>query len=570
MEGAESQQPELNMSAFEDEEEELDPAQPYHPIIQELDLPLGTAALHLAFPRLLRSSQITSDLSPRILQENIVVAVACADATTKLLTIPMLPPSPEGMERLSSRKKLSLGSTKSGIFVKQIITIPSASGHQSLPKAICVDFMQRSMSEAGGADSEDIDAMDEDTQENKEDLWDIIVATCGSDPLADFAIYKLPLGPEGGQIHNVEDPSPNSTSRNSLWRTQSLTNPAVAMDIHVPANPRTRQGPYLLLAELNGAFRVFDCHASSESNSGRWIRSFHLGFEATSDGSVSPRTILDAKFVLGGQAIAVLTADGEWGVWNLSLQKLGKLDGIENNSLSGVIPTKFNINGWMGGSSSSTTVAKSSSGGSEQRSSLAPMTPGTRKVRQEALFSGTNSAPTRSPFGGIFVQPTGTALGGRDADDTLIIWHGDKSIIIPSLSAHWQNKIKGSGSLFGDANGRIRELKTGEMYGELRNAISLFPEEDSAGRATKGFKQPDVLVSSDHGFTILSTPLKEEGEEVRERPRSPPTATDHSLLAQRSLDVDGMGRILEGMTNGARQLGAQLGAAGKRRVGFAS
>ncbi|MCJ1251229.1 hypothetical protein MMC30_008460 [Trapelia coarctata] len=563
---AEPQPP--DQPVFEDEEEELDPKRPYHPIIQDVNLPTGAAVLKIAFPQLPQLLQHDMELTPGVLQQNLVVALGCADSTVRILTLPLVPPSPESKARQELRNNPSAGDAGHGNWGEQSVTLPSASGQRSLPTDISIAFMPHSMLPS----SEDMMEDDEGdelpnanaVEDGVDDGWDVLVAYCGSDQPTDFTVHRIPLSADG--LHIEAD----STVRGALWKTGPTPNPVVAVDLYVPTNSDSEQDPYLLLAEANGAMRIFECSASSETSNCQLIRSFHPGFETVSDGISRPRRVLDAKFVLGGQAVVVLTADGEWGVWNISIQKLGKLDQIEKGlSINGGIPTKFNLSGWIGGASSVSNTVKSSSGKLDSRSKLAPMTPGTRKVRQEALFTGAGTGPSRSEFGGIFVRSCGKYVSGRNADDTVVFWHGDKTVMIPSLSTHWQNKIKGSGSLFGDANGQVRVLTGADLGGELRSPVSIFPSLQQTSGTGRLSKQPDILITGDRSILILSPPLYEEPKDLRQY--GPTVLADQQLLTQGDLDVGSIDRILDSMANGTHRNGNHTGGtAAKRRVGFTS
>lgn len=564
----EGEQQSTDQPVFEDEEEELDPARPYHPIVQDLNLPIVTAVLNISFPRLPQLLQQDIEVTPGILQQNLVVALGCADSTVRILTLPLMPPTPQSKARENLRTDVSTGDAGHGNWGEQLLTLPSSSGHRSLPKDISIAFMPHSMLPSPEDMMEDDEGNEVPNttvaEDGLDDVWDVLVASCGSDQPTDFVVHRIPLSADGLYIEA------DSAVQGALWKTGPVLNPAVAVDLYVPTDSDSEQDPYLLLAEANGAVRILDCCASSETSNCRLIRSFHPGFETVSDGISRPRTVLDAKFVLGGQAVAVLTADGEWGVWNISVQKLGKLDQIEKGlSINGGIPTKFNLSGWIGGASSVASTVKSSSAKLESRSKLAPMTPGTRKVRQEALFTGAGTGPSRSNFGGIFVLSCGKNVSGRNADDTVVFWHGDKPVMISSLSTYWQNKIKGSGSLFGDASGQVRILSGADLGGEVRNAVSIFPSVQHTSGMDRLLKQPDVLISGDRSIVVLSPPLHDGSKNLHQY--GPSVLADQQLLTKGDLDVGSIDRILDSMSNGTNRNGTHTGgAAAKRRVGFTS
>ena len=557
---------------FEEEEEEFDPANPYHPIIQDLDLPLGSAVLRMTLPRLPGSSQpVDGELSPAILEHTIVVALACADSTIKVLALPLMPPTPQMKSRPELRKSFLLGDAGRGSWGEQLTTIPSASGHQNLPKAISIAFIPRSIvasiEEAVEEDEEENQSHNNMTDDDSDDKWDLLIAHVGSDQPSDFVIHKICMSADGQYIDG------DWIDKDAVWRTQPLVNPVVAVDLYLPTKFQNEEGPYMLLAEANGAVRIYDCCASTGKRHGSWLRCLYPGFETATNGRVRYRAVLDAKWVLQGQAIVVLTADGEWGVWNISVEMTEKLNTAGNEKLiTGGIPTKFSLCGWVG-RSTVTNIAKSSSGKLDVYSKLAPMTPGTRKVRQEALFTGAAPGSNKSASGGIVVRAIGKALDGKQEDETILLWHADKVIIIPSLLAHWQNKIQSSGNLFGSGgSGQIRDISTIGSGGEMRSSVSIFPERTSSSRVPKSTKCPDILVSGDRSLVILTTPISEPTRTVVRRQEPPlPVLEDQLLLAQGALDVNGVDRILDSMSNGTHSNGFKAsGTVATRKVGFSS
>ena len=550
--------PQLNTSQsdesiFEEEEEEVDPANPYHPIIQDLDLPLGTAVLHMALPRMPGSSQpVEGELSPAILEHNLVIALACADSTIKVLVVPLMPPTPQMKSRPELRNNVLQGGAGHGSWNEQLVTVSNASGHRSLPKAISIAFLPRSMvapiEDAGEDDEEEDQSHNNMTDGGSDNMWDLLVAYVGSDQPSDFAIHKIRISADGQYIDS------DSIDKELVWRSQPLVNPVVAVDLYVSTKFKNEEGPYLLLADAGGVVRIYDCCASIGKRHGSWLRCLFPGFETASDGRARYRAILDAKWVLQGQAIAVLTADGEWGVWNISFEKLNTAGNQE--LITGAIPTKFSLNGWVG-RSTITNIAKSSSSKLDVRSKLAPMTPSTRKVRQEALFTGAAPGSNKSAFGGIFVRAIEKALDSKQEDETILLWHADKTIIIPSLLAHWQNKIQGSGNLFSSgASGQIRDISTVDIGREMRSSVSIFPQRTSSSRLPRSNKHPDVLVSGDRSLVILTTPISEPTRTAVQRQEPPsPVLEDQQLLTQGALDVSGMDRILDSMSNGTHSNG---------------
>ena len=117
---------------------------------------------------------------------------------------------------------------------------------------------------------------------------------------------------------------------------------------------------------------------------------------------------------------------------------------------------------------------------------------------------------------------------------------------IPSLFTHWQNKIRGSGNLFGSgAKGEPKTINNIQLGGELCNKIDLIPDR------RKGLPDyPQILVTGEKRLLIIAPPLPAPEAEVSATSLPISSTTDQLLLDQGELDVDGMDRIMAGMSNG--------------------
>src|SRR5437762_417573 len=78
---------------FEEQDEEIDPSEPYLKILRSINIPFGTAARHLATPHVpSHVSQTSVGAYPPIYSTHIVVAVACDDLAVRLVLLPLTPP----------------------------------------------------------------------------------------------------------------------------------------------------------------------------------------------------------------------------------------------------------------------------------------------------------------------------------------------------------------------------------------------------------------------------------------------------------------------------------------------
>ena len=546
---------------FEDEEE-YDASQPYAAIIQRLDLPLGTAVLHLSFPRLPQLSNPESySLAPSLLRHKLVVALACADNSVRLVTLPLAPPSPSLVFGKKLRDDPSLSTAGRGTWGEELVTISGA--HQSLPKGVAVAFAPHSVTR----DEEEVgeDTMDDESVHSG---YDVLLASHSADLSGMLLIHRIPVLGEGETIET-------SVGKTTLWRSRSLASPASSIDLYVSPSSSSSQTPRVLVAESSGPVRVYECCSPQAPDQGRWAITMYPPVSA----NMTPfATTLDARWVLAGRAVAALTPNGEWGIWDISL-------GNPSRKIPGSKPTPFTISGRIGSAIPNTASSKSTTQRPEPKSQLAPMTPSTRKIRQEALF-GSNSTSV-SNRGGISIQlhPSSSSALSAEGDESLTIWHDDNIAHLPSLRIHWQSKFKGAGgNMFAatSAAGQLRDVAPVTHSAEFRTAVSALPRTDESASSTVSTagtaKKPDILVAAERSLTILAAPLAEKDRREESAPRLLPAQAnallqprssaralvrgedngggeDQMLLDQGELDVGGLDRLLAGMGQRQQQPG---------------
>ena len=350
-----------------------------------------------------------------------------------------------------------------------------------------------------------------------------------------------------------------SADNNFLWRAEFLAKPAITAQLHIPLQSSQGKYPCVLVAHSNGPVKIYDCGTASKADQRSWRLSLYASMYTSSDDTSSGRSLLDAKWVLGGKAIAVVTNDGEWGIWDIT----------SGSTMLGGIPTPFTISGWIGSTPIGLQASKPTTVRSDTKSRLAPMTPGTRRVKQETLFAGPAPSSNVSTIGGISAFSYGIVSNGTGNDEGIAMWHVDKIIMIPSLQTFWQNKVTGSGNLFSDgSSGRIQEINNVPLTGEVKRSVALFSPENSTSDVGYTSFQPDILISGESSLVVLASPLSEVEKSKSYKARLPETVVDQQLLAQGELDVLGMSRILDGLTNGHRLTGETNDTLTKRKVGF--
>ena len=575
----------MDNPVFEEEEEEYDASRPFEPIIQELDLPLGVETLHLSFPHLPSELHRTTWKSmPKLLSTNIVVAAACSDSSVRILSIPIIPPSPQSIARPELSTRITVPHPGKGPFGEEMLILSSTAGHQSIPKGVSITLTSQILHCV-----EDVDMADDDRDKPQsqardssrsrsrsrsrlaggESSWEFLVASQSDDLSGLLLIHRVPF--TGDTIGTSCGPQEQSIP----WRIQTLASPATCVSFNHSLFPAARHSQ-LIVAESQGAVRIIDCKAQSDLDQASWLFSLYPSFQCSTTRIPTRKKILDAQWVLSGKAIVVLLADGEWGIWDVD--NTGPKGNTEvKRAPSGGASLAFAISGWVGSTPISNSLKKSPNGGrKEYRSGLAPMTPGTRKVRQEALFSGPTTTaiqgdgPSR---GGLSVSPIHHSSNSKVDDESLLLWYGDSIKVIPSLFTHWQNKVKGSGNLFGvGVRGQAKEYNNIHLGGQVRNHVSLFPQHiaNHGGKADADMPS-EILVTGEHNIVIVGPPLKSPitAPAVPLQSLSKPTPADQHLLSKGELDVDGMDRILDGMSNGHGE-DHRNGTTPKRKVDFLS
>ncbi len=552
-------EPYIDRPEFDEEEEEYDSSAPYDSVVQTLDLPLGTAVLHLAFPHLPTDIQhINAGSFPMLFAEKLVAAVACSDSSIRIVTLPLTPPSHQSKARTEARDSAYTLHVGKSLFGEQMVTLSSGSGHQSIPMGISMSFTT-----PHSEDSEYVAMEDGDNQDENPDLqrktsqstsrsrgqpraqideeWDLLVASHSTDLSGLLLIHRVPLKfPTGAGILESAD-------HQLPWRKKHLASAATSVQFTSALYPAPEHCQ-VLVAEAKGSVRILDLKSTSPE--GSCLVSLYTGFDTVERGLVKRKPILDAQWLLGGKAILVLLANCEWGVWDIGNVRPSPPT-TAGNDVARSPCTSFAINGRIE-SSSKIKASMKTSVSNEDRIKFAPMTPGTRKIRQDALFSSA-AAPLAVGLthGGVCVAPLTGRLNGRGDDDSVLLWHGDNTTIIRSFYSYWQMKTRGSGGLFGSgAKGESKMISNLKLGGETQTEICLVPPPSRNTDAGMAF-----LVTAERHIILVTPPLPPSREVPARSAQQPLTAsTDLRLLARGELDVGGMDRILAGMSDGQKPL----------------
>ncbi|KAL6171492.1 hypothetical protein ACJQWK_02506 [Exserohilum turcicum] len=542
---------------FEAEEEELDPDQPYPSIVQHVSLPLSTQVRHIAVPQIPHASALRpGDTIPPIFSKNMVFTVTCADLTVRIITLPLNPPP-------HAAKDKALASTSQ--FGEEIVKIQ---GHQSIPRGVTMTWTAKGEPGAveDAADDMDVDGEGEaaptpmrrhrrqqsrsQSQPHVDEGFDLLVASHSAELGGLLRIFRFELSETALKVSHPLVP----------YKTITLRKPASRIVFNTAQYPKRRHSQ-LLITDSMGIARIYDPFAApsrkrrlsgASTEPGAFVATFRAPFEAVKSVTLTPpalasrKAIIDAAWASDGRHIIALLADGEWGVWDVD----------RSGPNPPADPSTFSLRGYVGtsekdGSSSAATSPKR--GG---RNSLAPMTPNTRRRKEEALFQGTSTSTAVVTRGGISVASLASANAA--SEDSVLIWYGSEIYRIADLAKFWTRTASAAnGSSLPGPGLQVQDVA---LCGEAISSISQF---DTTTQASRMAVARDTLVSLEHRLVITATTNQPLGRDMnamfaREQlEEETTTRTDQALLSHGELDLGGMDRMLDSMessaTNGTRE-----------------
>ncbi len=549
---------------FDDEEEELDPDQPYPSIVRQLSLSLSTQVLHIAVPQIPSASTLRpADTIPPIFSKNIVFAVACADFTVRVITLPLSPPPHVAKDKPHGAKPQ---------FGENIVKVH---GHQSIPRGVTITWTARGESSS----TEDPDG-DMDLDEEEEDVatsarthqprahggFDLLVASHCAELGGLLKLFRIELSETALQVSHPVAP----------YKTLTLSKPASCIAFNTAQYPKPRHSQ-LLIADSTGTARIYDPFAlpsrqrrtsGGRLESGAFVGTFRSSFEAVKNLALTPavlasrKAIIDAAWASDGRHILALLADGEWGVWDVD----------RSGPSPPADPSAFSLRGYVGAAEKEGTSGGASSPKRGSRASLAPMTPNTRKRKEETLFQGSASSSTAATRGGVSVASI-TSVNGAASEDSVIIWYGSEIYRIADLIKFWTRTAStSSGGSLPSPGLQVQDVV---LCGEAITSVSQF---DTTAQASRMAVARDTLISAEHRLIITVSTSQPLGRDLnamftREQVEDESSnRTDQALLTRGELDLGGMDRMLESMegsgTSGAVSKSLTMG--GPRKVLFAS
>ena len=340
-------------------------------------------------------------LSSRLLRNNMVVAVICSDNSVRLLSLPMLP-------------------TPSS--TPQILTVSGISTHRTLPTAISLTLVpsppkpDQARTGLSGAPS-----------------YEFLIASVSPDISGRLLLWRVALT-------TLQSKSQNDTPIRFVKPIASQVVPLSHPALHMSFNPSSSSSlsrHNLLIADTNGGLRVYDTDKS------QWLLTLYMDFPPHGQ---MRKKILGADWCLDGQAVVVLSGDGEWGIFELygkgKILLCGKVGETLEASSNG--KKRYGPGGNTIFSESST--ASSSTGGGTSI--------GNRSIR--SVFSSSASHPPPQITKGklaVTILPSSradlfagiTPKGISGDHEMLALDYDNQLVVIPSIQETLAAKKRGNG-----------------------------------------------------------------------------------------------------------------------------
>ncbi|CAI7667523.1 unnamed protein product [Penicillium manginii] len=540
---------------FSSEESEVDPAFPFEAILRQIDIPLGSRVLDIAVPGVQpEEARSPLDPFPPMVKNMIVVAAVCSDLSTRVIALPLTPPHPEQTDMTG--------------WNVQSFTVNGGVTHQDIPRGVSLAFTCREL-------EEEHDRRKSRSRTTGSGEWDLLVATHSAEGSGALLLNRIPIR-EDSSSNDVQH---RIIEEDIVTQRRALPSPAQKITFNPSSYPSARHSN-LLVAFHSGCVKIYSCFSAPKSSKsscrsssanedyesidtdGRWLISLYPGFEHVSAGIPRRKTIIDANWVLGGRAVMVLLGDGEWGVWDI--------EGAGPGTMKGPLHRQSSVQGVTGGSLTTYAVSgrivappsNTQSDAEQQRPRFAPMTPSTKRVREDTLLKGSITAASPSLRGEISVWQITSSQEGLP-DESILLRHGNYSAAIPSLISLWRNAVRASGTFDASNRCRVTPFPDVNLMGENFQAIGHLPAPARLSRAADR-QTFDVLVAAEHQIMILAPRLVESDESTAAQAAKQEVAaeSDQMMLQRGELDVEGMGRLLNGMASGAGSL--RMGSPVKR------
>lgn len=513
-------------------------------IIQDMDLTFETEVYSIALPPI-NSRPRHGAPSPAIFEKNMVFAVACGDSSVKAISVPLEAPQVDTKE--------TLGKLPPEKFAN-VANVPAGpKSHGSPASSIALTWTARTNTQP--AASQNIDNLE----------WDLLLASAGLIPSSVLFLTRIPLVCNKGH-HAV----PKATF--TPFQRLNLSSQTVSLAFSTATCPAKRH-TQLLIAERNGHIHIYDfagdhiqqssadsdgdsAMSVSTSTRGSWVAGMTTSYQTYSSAAADlvspalarPKPLLAAEWVLEGRSVLLLTSDGETGLWDIESDRPSELR------------LRSSLSSGKGGSTSESTR--------ETRGGLAPMTPNTRAVKAQRLFSSPTTGMNiiAPPRGGLEV----TSRKSQQGDESVILWYGENVYSIANFKSYATRNDpsnRSAGSLFGSGLARIDGLN---LRGEMITSTSQLPLVENS---RESHSHADIVVSADSRIIVLSRqstatpfvgssalirqPVDEEMEDAED------DRTDMELLSREELGLAGIEKLANNMS------GTTFGRSAGRKVLFA-
>ncbi|OAL35830.1 hypothetical protein AYO20_04980 [Fonsecaea nubica] len=555
----------IGPAEFKEDEEEVDPSAPYRDVLRYIDIPLGTAASRVAVPHIVKDlAQAPPESWPAVYSDRIIIAVACADLSIRVISAPLDPPAPgvHDISKMGVRTLKIEGSNSHQQFISDIaITHTGVVSREQMDleeqSQAKVQTRSQSQPKPGSAESES-------------ERWSLLVASVSSTGAGLLLIHQIPLH-KNQFATNADYPVP---IRRTYLRSSCIN---ARVSFNTSPYPAERHSTLLITVPADSTvkvYQVFPSHTRERrgsnatadsvsstrstrmpgSDRGKFLITLLPSFrqEITEVAQQRRKLVLDARWLIAGRAVAALLEDGEWGIWDLEavgptssssganlLRGHGNISGIQGGSL-----TRFAVRSHLLASVDS----KQKSAYSEAQptsGSLAPMTPSTRKVRSEGLFQGSTSTNNSSKpnsqrcYGSIYVEEM---LPNRVAhDESVLISYAHETVYISSILSLWKGESK-----------PVR-LPPPNLGGQVPLSLSLLPSSELSSNGFSGSSifdnavSPDFITQTSHRLILSLNPLSPRSSVADPSTQTIAAPSDQTLLASGDLDVEGMDRLLDDM-----------------------
>ena len=593
--GPVASKPKIQEADFEDEDEEIDPTQPCQSILRHVDISTGTAVMHIGIPHVpSNASRAPPSAYPPILSSHIIIAGACSDYSIRVITVPLTPPPP------TSKDPSAWGT--------QTVKITGSNTHQDLPSSVTITHTSMTKD----SDEEEIENNSRSHSRNRiaspsctdpptsQRCWAFLVASISPTAGGLLLVHQIPIVSDKGLSTDAENLFPLQRR----YLRCPISNGTVAFNPSSYPAERHRNilisspdVPCVKLYQVFGdTFPLYSqgrrgsnatndsIHSNTRSirtpgNQGKFLIALYPVFSEVSETVTFPKRkrVLSAAWVLGGLAIIALLEDGEWGVWDVEaagpstssssqnlVQGRANLSGVQGGAL-----TRFSAGGRISSAALVRPTIYRAGVDDANSDQLVPMTPHTRKIRSAGLFGTNASKPSvevnsaKQELGSVRVTEYGastTSSSSNATEESIIIVYSKSIVYIPALVPLWRAGAIGNSSTGLFAAIRSYPVSSPELGGQpLRDIAELPGDQGTRADGLFGIKKssrPDLLISTSHSLVMLVSPVREVPMNEERKPQGVFSAGRHGLseeddqllLNQGDLDVDGMVRILDSMT----------------------